>query len=136
LRPVSSERFHDWRVVGADRPLQNDQKLRREARPAFAQDQVVGVLNAQARGAAKQVEGIEQFLNVEEGDVPRMFLPGKRGFESVRCTLMSSAGVVENDSQFAQESPDVRLGKWVICKTVPPVQLESAANALILAIFE
>jgi hypothetical protein len=127
-------------MVETDGPLQKDQELRREARPASAEDQVVGVLNAQARGATKQVEGIEQFLNVEEADVPRMFLPGESGFESVRCTLMSSAGVVENDSQFAQESPDVRSGKWVIReaarKTVPPVELTSATNALVLAIFE
>ena len=69
-----------------------------------------------------------------------MFLPGEGGFESVRCTLMSSAGVVENDSQFAQEAPDVRTGKWMlreaVRKTMPSQQLESAANSLILAIFE
>ena len=97
LRPVGSERFHDWRMVGADRPLQNDQKLRREARPAFAQDQVVSVLNAQAGGATKQVEGIEQLLKVEKSDLPRMFLAGESGFESFCCAAMSSAGVVEND---------------------------------------
>jgi hypothetical protein len=61
-------------------------------------------------------------------------LPGERVFESVRCTAMSSAGVVENDGQFAQESPG--LCKWVFRKTVPSVQLESAANTLVLAIFE
>ena len=84
-------------MVGADRPLQNDQELRREARPAFAQDQVVGVLNAQAGGATKQVEGIEQLLNVEETDIPRICLAEKRGFESVSRAAMSTAGVVEND---------------------------------------
>jgi hypothetical protein len=46
---------------------------------------------------------------------------------------MSTAGVVENDGQFAQESPDVRLGKCVFRKTVPPVELASAANTLVLA---
>jgi len=74
-----------------------------KARPAFAQDQVVGVLNAQAGGAPNQVEGIEQFLNVEKTDVPGMFLAGERGSERVGGTLMSSAGVVKNDGQFAQE---------------------------------
>src|ERR1019366_1025396 len=52
-----------------------------------------------------------------------MFLPGERVFESVRRTLMSSAGVVENNGQFAQESPDMRLGKWGFRKTVPSMQL-------------
>ena len=84
-------------MVNADRSLQNDQELRREARPAFAQDEVVGVLNAQAGGATKQVEGIEQFLKVEESDVPRMFLARESGFEGFCCAAMSSAGVVEND---------------------------------------
>ena len=92
-------------MVKTNGPLQNHEELRRKARPAFAEDQVVGVLNAQARGATNQVEGIEQFLNVEKIDVPGVCLAGERGFESVRCTLMSSAGVVKNDGQFAQEAP-------------------------------
>ena len=101
-------------------------------------NQVVGVLNAQAGGATKEVEGIEQLLNVEKADVPRMLLPGESTFESVGCTLMSSAGVVKNDSQFAQESPDLRRDKFrkSVRKTVPSVELASATNALILAIFE
>jgi hypothetical protein len=32
-----------------------------------------------------------------------MFVAGERGFERVGGTLMSSAGVVKNDGQFAQE---------------------------------
>ena len=81
--------------------------MRREAGPAFAEDQVVSVLNAQARGAANQVERVEQLLNVEKSNFPRRFLPGESVFESLSGTLMSSAGVVENDGQFAQESPIV-----------------------------
>ena len=92
-------------MVGTDGPLQNQQELRSEARPASAENQVVGVLNAQARGATKQVEGVEQFLNIKKGDVPGILLRGERGFESLRCTLMSSASVVKNYGQFAQESP-------------------------------
>ena len=103
LRPVGAERLHDRRMVGTDGPLQNDQQLRCKAGPAFAEDQVVGVLNAQAGGAANQVEGIEQFLNVEETDVPWIFLLGKSVFESLCGALMSSAGVVKNDSQFTQD---------------------------------
>ena len=84
-------------MIKADGALQNDQKLGREARPASTEDQVIRVLNSQARGPTKQVEGIEQFLNVENAHVPGMFLAGESGFEGFRCTLMSSAGVVEND---------------------------------------
>jgi hypothetical protein len=109
LRPISAEQFHDRRMVETDGRLKNDQELGREARPAFAEDQVVGVLNAEAGGAANQVEGIEQFLNVEKSDVPGMFLAGESGFESVGGAPMSSASVVENDGQFAQESPGLRV---------------------------
>ena len=107
LRPVSPERFHDRRMVETDGPLQKDQELGREARPAFAEDQVVSVLNAQTSGAAKQVERVEQFLYVEKSNFPRAFLPGESVFESLSSTLMASAGVVENDGQFTQESPIV-----------------------------
>ncbi len=106
LRPVSAECFHNRRMVETDGSLQNEQQLLCEARPAFAQDQVVGVLNAQTRGATNQVEGIEQFLNVEKSDFPWMFLPRESRFESVCCAAMSSAGMVENDGQFAQWSPE------------------------------
>ena len=77
LRPVRPEQFHDRRMVDANRPLQHHQQLRRKTRPAFAQDQIVSVLNAQAGGAANQVERIEQFLNVEKSDIPRMLLAPK-----------------------------------------------------------
>ena len=90
-------------------PFQKHQQLRREARPAFAQNQIVGVLNAQASEAANHVEGIEQLLNVENRDVPGMFLRGKSSFQGVRRTLMPSASVMKNDGQFAQESPGWRL---------------------------
>jgi hypothetical protein len=36
-----------------------------------------------------------------------MFLLGESVFEGLRGTLMSSAGVVENDGQFAHKSPVV-----------------------------
>src|SRR5712692_621046 len=110
-------------MVETDGPLQNEQQRRRETRPAFAQDQVVSVLNAQARGATNQIEWIEQLLNVEKADFPRLFLGGENRFESFRCTLMSSARVVENDGQFAQWSPE-------------SVEWPLAANTLVLAIFE
>jgi hypothetical protein len=84
-------------MVKTDGPLEKDQELRCKARPAFAENQVVGVLNSQARGATNHIEGIEQFLNVEEADVPGMFLAGESGFEGFRCALMASAGVVENN---------------------------------------
>jgi hypothetical protein len=83
--------------------------LRCKASPPFAQDQVVGVLNAQAGGAANQVQRIEQLLNVEEANVQGIFLGGESGFESFRGALMSSTSVMKNNGQFAQVLPALRL---------------------------
>jgi hypothetical protein len=63
-------------------------------------------------------------------------LCGERGFESVGCTTMSSASVVENDGQFAQESPCLARGNRILPKTTVPLERVSAANALVFAIFE
>src|SRR5258708_14435679 len=90
LRPVTPEQFHDRRMVDVDGRLQNDQQLRRETRPAFPEDHVVGVLNTQARGTTNQVERIQQFLYFEKRDVPRAFWPGERGFPSIGSVAMSS----------------------------------------------
>jgi hypothetical protein len=53
-------------------------------------------------------------------------LGGESGFESVGGVPMSSASVVENDRQFAQESPGLRVGKRAMRGT----------NALVVAIVE
>src|SRR6266478_6253385 len=98
-------------MVQMDRSLKDKQELRREAGPAFAQNQVVGVLNAEACGATNKVDGVEQVLNVENAHCPRMVLAGESGFEGVRCTLMSSASVVENDGYFAQDLSCLFCGK-------------------------
>src|ERR1700678_4506463 len=108
LRPISTERFHDRRLVGADRSLQKNQQLRRNTGPAFSQDQVIDILNAQARRAAHQVEGIKQFLKVEKSNLPGIFLFAESGPERIRSATMSAAGMMVNDSQFAQQSPDLQ----------------------------
>ena len=84
-------------MVNVNRRLEDGQELDGEARPALAENQVVGVLNADAGGAANKVEGIEEFLDVEESDFPRVFLSRERRLESIGGALMSAAGVVEDD---------------------------------------
>jgi len=98
LRPMISQQRHDRGVADTDRSFEQDQELRRETGPAFAEDCIVGVLYAQAGGAANQVQRIEQFLNVEELDAPWMLLRGESELEGFGCAAMSSARVVENDS--------------------------------------
>ena len=84
-------------MIKTDGGLQNDEKLGRETRPPSAEDQVVGVLNSQARRPTNHIERIEQFLNIENADVPGMFLAGESGFEGFGCATMASASVMEND---------------------------------------
>src|ERR1700686_3173750 len=109
LRPGGSQPLHDPGVVETNCSLEKHQELRREPRPAFSQNEVVGVLNMQACDAMKHVERGEQFLHVQKTHVPRLVLHGESGLQGIRCTAVSSTGVVENNCQFAQESPDRAL---------------------------
>ncbi len=123
-------------MVGTDRALKNEQELRREAGPAFAEDQIIGVLNAQAGGATNQVEGIEQFLNVEKADIPGTLLGGESGFEGFRGALMASAGVMVNDGKFA---PDLACLVWWQTNFLTghlPLEPNSGGYTLELAIFD
>ncbi|MGA3106015.1 MAG: hypothetical protein ABSD53_16160 [Terriglobales bacterium] len=95
--PVVAQQFDDGGMVEANRRFQDGEQLDGETGPALAEDHVVRVLNAQAGGAANQVERVEEFLDVEEGDVPGIFLRGESGFEGGGGAEMSAAGVVENN---------------------------------------
>src|SRR5256885_1455809 len=97
LRPVGTQSFHNRAMVPADGPLQNDQKLRSEARPPPPQDLVVDVLNTESGSPANQVQRIKQLLDIEETDLPGIFLPGERFLESVSGALMPPARVMIND---------------------------------------
>ena len=59
-------------------------------------------MNAEAGGAADEVEGIEVLLDVEEGDVPGAVLRGENGFEGFRSVAVPAAGVMIDDRQFTQ----------------------------------
>jgi hypothetical protein len=54
-------------------------------------------LNAQPGCATNEVEGIEQFLNIEQRDVPTIVLGRQSSFEGFGGTAMASAGVMEDD---------------------------------------
>src|SRR5579862_2615 len=122
--PVDLKRLNNLRVVDANRTLQDQQKLRREPRPAAAQNLVVGVLNSYAGKTQKEVEGIEQFLNIEERDVPGMLLLRKRALYRLGCVAVSASSVVKNDGQLSQESPGHEL-----------IKACSASHTLILIMF-
>src|SRR3979411_71128 len=99
--PVRPQYANDRSMIDPDRSLQNNKQLWRNARPAFAEEQVVSVLNPYPGRATNHIQGIEQFLNVQKFTVPGIRLSGKGRLERLCGTLMSSAGVMKNDGQFA-----------------------------------
>jgi hypothetical protein len=86
-------------VVEPDRSLKDAKKLGRKSRPAPAQDLVVGVLNPYAGEAPKQIEGVEQFLDIEKTYFPRMRLLAECASHRFRCVSVAAAGMVIDDGQ-------------------------------------
>src|SRR5437667_171016 len=58
----------------ADYALHERKQLRGEAGPAFSQDKVVSILNANASGLAHDVEFVQQLLQIEQFDSPWLLL--------------------------------------------------------------
>src|SRR5262249_28680642 len=114
FRPVGSQQVDDPRVIKTNRRLQDNQKLRRKTGPAFPQNEIVGVFNAQACYSAKYVNWREQFLDIEQFDLPGIRLRGQPVLQSVGCCPMPTAGVMEDDGQLAQGSPGMESGVLVI----------------------
>src|SRR4029077_14000912 len=68
-----------------------------------------------------------------------MLLAGESGLEGFGCALMASAGVVENDGQFAQDLLCLVFGKRSFSNfkpTTPQVDPASGSHALVFAIFD
>lgn len=103
LGPVRSQEAYHAAVSGADRALEEHKKLGCEPCPALSQDQVVNVFNMEAGGTAHDIQGSEQFLNVEKANIPGYSLGGEFISEGLGRTAMASAGVMENDGQLSQE---------------------------------
>ena len=61
-------------VKNAHRPLQDAHELRASERPIVPQHFVVNVLNANSGEPAHDIQGIQQFLQVEQIDLPRQTL--------------------------------------------------------------
>src|SRR5450755_2460265 len=95
--PVLQQRSYGSRVVESDDGPQQHQKLRSETRPAFSQDQVVNVLQTDACGRANNIERIEQFLHVEETNLPGIFLSFEGSLQGIGGATMSSPCLKEDD---------------------------------------
>ena len=73
----------------------------------------------------KYVKRSQQFLDVQKTDFPWPVLYGESSLQSLGRTAVSATGMVKNDGQFAQASPEEALLS----------QAASAANVFVLRIF-
>ena len=96
LRPVIPQNPDDARMVQLDGALKKGQQGRRKPGPPLLQDQVVAILNAQARGAMDKVNRIQQFLQVQKLDVPGMILLFEDCLQGPGGTPVSAARIVKN----------------------------------------
>ena len=97
--PVLLEPPDDAAVIDADRAVEHRQHLRCSKCPAFLQHQVVNVLHPDAREFLDEVETVEEFLEMQEGNFPGTALFADRAGKSVGRASMAAAGVKVYESQ-------------------------------------
>src|ERR1700690_204108 len=103
LLPILAQQLYRWPVIHPNDPLQDGQQLRSQAGPAFAEDEVVAILNAEAGEFFQQVEFVELFLKVEKGDLPALSF--ENAFEGFGGAAMAATGIKENDCESAAHNP-------------------------------
>src|ERR1700730_701334 len=101
--PILAEHLYRWPVIQADDGLQQGKQLRSEASPAFAQNQVVTILNANAGDFPQQVELVELFLKVEEADFPALGF--EYAFQRFGSAAMTASRIKEDDCESAAHGP-------------------------------
>ena len=84
-------------MIQTNQPVHRDGQLRRAERPAFFQQQVVDVLQADAGVLAENVERIEHFLQIHQPDFPRAPLLLNNRLERVSGRAMAAAGFEEDE---------------------------------------
>jgi len=85
-------------VIQPDDTVHTTHELGGPERPAFAQHQVVEILQPHARDLAENVERIEQFLQIDETHLPRPLLRLDDLPQSVGCRAMAAACVKKNQA--------------------------------------
>ena len=93
--PELLEQPHRLAVQQADEKLEHAHGLRGAERPAFLQHQVVEVLHAQAGQLAHPVDGVEQFLQVHQPDLPPALFFHNQA-ESLGSGAVAAARIKEN----------------------------------------
>jgi hypothetical protein len=74
LSPEIPQDADNSRLVQTDSALQKHQKLRRQARPAFSQQQVVAILQAVSGSSMHYIDRIQQFLQIQKTYIPGIVL--------------------------------------------------------------
>src|ERR1700761_2233011 len=80
-------------MIDPDDLLHERQQIGRAERPAFGQQQVVDILQTDTSELAKDIERVEDLLQVHEPNVPAVVLGFNDGLEGQRRAAMAAAGV-------------------------------------------
>src|SRR5258707_4654308 len=102
LFPILTEHLYRWPVIHPHHALQHRKQLRREPGPAFAENQVVAVVDAKAGDLLQQVELVELFLKVEKPYFPALGF--EHAFQRFGSAAMSAARIKEDDCESAAHS--------------------------------
>src|SRR5579864_850305 len=113
LFPVFCQHLYGRPMIHPHDTLQHREKLRCEARPTLAQNQVVTILNAKAGDFLEEIELIEQLLKIEELDLPRPLLRFQHAFKRFGGAAMTATRVEEDDCEFAVHKPSPGVKKTI-----------------------
>ena len=95
--PIFLQHLHGLAVMHADYALNERKQLRGEAGPAFSQDQVVSILNANASGLAHDVEFVQQLLQIEQFDSPWLLLIFQDTLQGFGGAPVATSGIEKDD---------------------------------------
>jgi hypothetical protein len=91
-------------MVDADDLVHRPRQLRRPERPAFLETEVINVFEPDGGEFSKNVEGIQQFLQIDESNFPRPLLMFDDCLERVGGGAMTTARVEVDKVDFLQDA--------------------------------
>ena len=99
-------------MIDADDLVHAPGELGRPKRPAFFETEVINVFQPDRSEFAKNVERIEQFLEIDETNFPRPLLVFNDCFERVGGGAMATARVEVNKVDFLQDPVIFARATW------------------------
>ena|SRR5690242_19816792 len=97
-------------MIDADDEVHRGGELRRSQRPAFFQEQVVDVLQAESGVLAEDIERVEHFLKVDQTDVPRALLLLDDRLQRIGGGAMAAAGVEKDEVNLLMDAAILAAG--------------------------